>query len=137
MAKKYLRYIAGHDRWLYPVYWTDELCGAFIMHIRKLLKYGNAMHFYWCCGLDEAVAHRDFDRIRGWIAEHDSMTRKLLCFVVAYGENGKEVFEFMSWNLCPLEMRFAEWQNYATQEILQTLKVPPQLLGVITDNPTR
>jgi hypothetical protein len=74
----------GRDLRSWPRFWNDEQCRQLVYHIHLLLKHGNPARFYWCCGLREALEQYDFDRIRGWIAEHDYKVREIMCWDVHY-----------------------------------------------------
>lgn len=74
------------DRWkrIWPhLFLSNEKALWFIIHAMTLRDlYGNPTRFYWCCGLQEAAEQLDYDRIRGWIAEHGDQARQLLDYYV-------------------------------------------------------
>lgn len=61
-----------------PLIWWDEECRQFVNFALLLYFYAdNPADMCLCCGLQEAYEQNDYDRIRGWIAEHTDIVERI------------------------------------------------------------
>ena len=73
---------ASFENSVLPIYWSDDLCNELVAKIGVLHMCGNVIRIHYCCDLDAGIKYGDYALIRRWIASHDHMVRRVLCYFV-------------------------------------------------------